>query len=219
MQVCFLSDGVIEAISPCEEEKIDLYLCGFADGEAISYEKELKGQTNFFEQTALLSTTKKTLVLRGCITDTRGYKRKSVIVAENGRLKGVSDMLNVLDGEMSSGAALRLYETQIGRVGIIVSEDLAHPELIKSLSVCGADYIVCLFHGGANNVQRSLLCANAYCYGVPILFCANGYSMVAGVAGEIEFATPQDKAVYELKTSKEYHIIETRSRGFYQKKI
>lgn len=218
MRVCFLSDGSIHDILPCEDEKIDVYLCGFSGGEAISYEKELKGETNFFEETAVLSKKQKTLVLRGCITDTRGYRRKSVIVAENGRLKGVSDMLNVLDGEMSSGAALRLYETQIGRVGIIVSEDLAHPELIKSLSLCGADCIVCLFQGGASSVQRSLLCANAYCYGVPILFCANGYSMVASVTGEIAFATPQNKANYDLKINKEYHVIETRSRGFAQKK-
>jgi predicted amidohydrolase len=216
MRVCFLNDGNIKAILPCEEEKVAVYLCGFAGLEAVSYEKELKGQTNFFEETALLSKAQKTLVLRGCITDTRGYKRQSVVVAENGRLKGVSDMLNVMDGEMSSGAALRLYETEIGRIGIVVSEDLAFPELFKSLALCGADYIACLFSGRAENVQRALLCANAYCFGVPILYCANGYSMVANVAGEIEFASPQNQAFYDLKTVKEYHVIETRSRGCYR---
>ncbi len=216
MRVCFMNDGTLPSVLPCEEEKIDVYLCGFAGSAPVSYERELKGQTSFFEETAVFSKKQKSLVLRGCITDTRGYRRKSVVVAENGRLKGVADMLNVVDGEWSSGAALRLFETERGRVGVIVSEDLAYPNLMQAFALCGAEIVVCLFQGISGSLQRALLCADAYCFGVPILFCADGYAMAANAAGEIEFATPQNRAVYTIVPSNEYHVIETRRRGLYR---
>ena len=88
---------------------------------------------------AILSKESHNIVVCGCVTDTRGIKRKSAVVAENGRILGVSDMLNAVDGEFKSGAGLRVYETKAGRLGIAVAEDLYFPEILRTLSVCGSD--------------------------------------------------------------------------------
>ncbi len=190
----------------------DVFLFGFNGGIEVSYEKELKGATTFFEEAATFSKRTKRVVICGCITDSRGHKRKSALVAENGRLLGVSDMLNVIDGGVGSGAALRVYETRAGRVGVAVAEDLLFPEVMKSLALCGSDFIVCPF-GRVGSVHSVLLRASAYCNGLPVLFCGEGYGMLAEPSGQIAFATPLSPAFFEYKITKEYHLVETRRRG------
>ncbi|MBQ8322577.1 MAG: hypothetical protein IJX91_01275 [Clostridia bacterium] len=223
MRICFVGRGALRAFAErydeatAEKEGADLILFGFNGLGEVSYEKELKGETRYFEDAALLSKRAKTTVACGCITDTRGHKRKSVVIAENGRLTGVSDMLNVVDGEVGCGAALRVYETKAGRMGVAVAEDLHFPEVIKTLAVCGSDFIVCPY-GKVDELQSVLLRANAYCYGVPIFFCAEGYGAIADVSGRIAFASPQSPAYTDFKPTKEYHLVETRRRGFYRPK-
>ena len=98
MRVRFVSKGGMHAFKELEEGA-DVFLFGFNGMGEVSYEKELKGESDFFERVALLSKSTQSVVVCGCITDTRGHKRKSAVVAENGRLLGVSDMLHVLDGD------------------------------------------------------------------------------------------------------------------------
>lgn len=217
MRICFVSRGKIsETEDRTELETADLVVFGFDGIGEVSYEKELKGESGYFERLAQSSARRKNLVVCGCVTDTRGHKRKSAVVAENGRILGVSDMLNVIDGEVGSGASLRVYDTKIGKAGVVVADDLNFPETVKALAVCGSDFIVCPFGGVIDSLQAVLLRAYAYCYGVPIFFCGIGYSMVADVSGNIAFASPQPIAEYPFENVKEYHLIETRRRGFYR---
>ena len=194
----------------------DLLLFGFEGIGEVSYEKELRGESGFFEEAALLSKTSKTTVVCGCVTDTRGHKRKSALVAENGRICGVSDMINAIDGEIGCGAALRVYEVKTGKMGVAVAEDIRFPEVIKALALCGSDFIVCPFGRVTDGVERTLLRAYAYCYGTPIFFCGAGYCMIADADGEIAFASPERTAVFEFENRKQYHLIETRRKGFFK---
>lgn len=215
MRVCFVSRGSPRAFSESGERggDADLFVFGFQSGE-VSYEKELKGETGHFEELALLSKERNAVVVCGFVTDTRGLKRKSVLVAENGRILGVSDMLNILDGEWNAGACARVFETKKGRMGVIVAEDLYFFEVVKALTVAGCDFIVCPFGGDAGEIERVMLRANAFCFGVPILFCSRGYSIVAEVTGEVEFASPQSPVIFPFERARTYHLIETRRRGF-----
>ena len=216
MKICFVPRGTLKEVKERNgEERADLFLFGFGGMGEVDYEKELKGETAFFEDAALLSKTNKSVVVCGCITNTRGYKRKSAFVAENGRIVGVSDISHVVDREMSCGVALRVYETKIGKMGVAVAEDLNFPETLRCLTACGSDFIVCPFGKPIDELQSVLLRAHAYCYGSPILFCGDGYCMLADSSGKIVFASPQSPALTTFENIKEYHLIETRRRGFY----
>ena len=221
MRICFVSKGSLNAFSKrrveLTEVGTDVIVFGFNGLGEVSYEKELKGETHYFEEAAALSKRTKAVTVCGCVTDTRGHKRRSVVVAENGKITGVSDMLNVVDGGVSCGAALRVYETKAGKMGVIVAEDLLFPEVAKSLAVCGSDFIVCPYLK-LDELQSVLLRATAYFYGVPIFFCCDGYAMVAEASGRISFASPQSPVCAEFKPVKEYHLVETRRRGFYRPK-
>ncbi len=217
MRIQFISRGTpissLESVDG-EGEGADITLFGF-DGDSVYYERELKGETHFFESAALYSKRAQGVVVCGCVTDTRGHRRKSAVVAEKGRLIGVSDAVHAVDGSFSSGAALRVYETKVGRMGVAVADDLRFPEVLGALATCGSDFIVCPCDG-LESVHAVLLRAHAYCYGVPIYFCAEGYCMIADVTGEIVFASPQTPVATRFSPRKEYHLVETRRRGFYK---
>ncbi len=217
MRICFVSRGGISThVKELQELNAELIIGGFKSLGEVSYERELKEETNYFEQVANLSQTTGAVVVCGCITDTKGFKRKSAVVAEGGRLLGVSDMLNVVDGEMNSGAALKVYDTKVGKLGVLVAEDLCFPETAKSLTLCGSDVIVCPYGVVENGVESVLARAYAFCYGAPVCLCGIGYSAIGGVDGSLAFASPVNLSVAELEGVKEYHLIETRRRGLYR---
>ena len=217
MKVCFVGRETPERFSGVEDGDVDLLLFAFQGGKPISYEKELKGETAEFARLAALSKTYGVCVC-GLATDARGIKRKSVLVAENGRILGVSDMLNVVDGEWNVGANTRVFQTAKGRVGVVVAEDLYFFEVARSLALCGCDYIVCPFGVGVGDIERVMTRANAFCFGVPILFCGKGYAMAVGADGEVAFASPKSPAVVKMEFYREYRLVETRQRGLGKRK-
>ena len=212
MEICFISKGGLAEFYKQENKQSDLLLFPVRSGE-ISYEKELKGESNFFEEIAKVSKQSQAVVISGCVTNAKGHIRKSAIVAENGRILGVSDMLHAIDGEVGCGANLRVYETKIGRIGVLVEKDLYFPETISALTVCGADIIVCPF-GRVGKIERVLARAFAFVGGVPICVCGKGNSLIASPTGELCFSTTLSPAYYTVCPTKEYHLTETRRCGF-----
>ena len=214
MRVRFVSKGSVYTFKEGEEESADVLLFGFNGVGEVCYEKELKGESDFFERVALLSKAGQSIVVCGCVTDTRGHKRKSAVVAENGRLLGVSDMLHVVDGEWGSGANLSVYPTKKGKMGVLVAEDLYFPEAIHALALCGSDFILCPFGVLSTSLESVYLRAYSHAYGTPIYFCADGYAMLAS-RGEIVAASPMSPLSVAFEQRKEYHLIETRRKGVF----
>lgn len=187
-------------------------------GDEVAYERELKGETQFFENVAKLSKRENGLVVCGAVTNTQGHRRKSAVVAENGRILGVSDAIGGIDGEVHSGAYLRVYDTKIGRVGVVVAEDIYDVTTVKTLSLCGCDFIVCTFEAVQDSLCSVLLRAYAFISGVPLFFCGKGYSMIADVDGEMAFASPLSPVNAQFSVKKEFHCIETRRKLYLKQK-
>jgi len=220
MRIGFVSRGTLNGFwEKYGGSEADVLLFGFngADG-AVSYEREISGETSVFEDVAILSRSGKGVVVCGLVTDTRGIRRKSAVVAEKGKILGVSDALNAIDGECSCGAGLRVYDTSCGRLGVAVAEDLYFPEILRSLSIFGSDLIVCPFTTVTDTTELTLLRAAAFSYGVPIAFCACGYAAIADVSGGLAFASPDSPVEFSLDKKREYHLIEIRQRGFYKER-
>ncbi len=216
MRICFVSEG---SLSDYSEKYVacgaDIVCFSFQALGKVSYERELKGETSLFEDVALLSKEGKNVVVCGCYTNARGVLHKSVVVADRGRILGVSDMLNRIDGnEYLSGAGIRVYDTAAGRLGVVVAEDFLFPQMSETLSLCGADFILSVYEGINDTLEQTLMRSWAFSYGVPVCMCAYGYAQGADVAGRLSFASPKSPCMYELHREKEFHLIETRRRGF-----
>ena len=215
MHICFVTNGDLNAALP-EGALVAAPLSCLGE---VSYERELKGETSLFETVALRSKTLRCTLVCGCDTDARGLKRKSVVVAERGRLLGVSDLTNRLDGsEHGAGAGVKVYETMSGRIGVVVGEDLLFPKVIETLSLSGADLALCLFEELTEGLELTLIRAQAFFYGLPVALCAAGYAAVADPQGRLAFASPAPVSAFTIPKEREYRLVETRRPLVFRKK-
>lgn len=215
MRICFVTAGSLSQYGRNPAEADVVCLGYHAIGE-VSYERELRGETASFEEVAQLSKTGKNVVVCGCFTDARGIKRKSVVVAERGKILGVSDMINRIDSaDYRPGAGIKIFDTSAGKLGVIVAEDLYFPRVIETLSVCGAEAVICIFEQLNDSLEQTLMRAESFLFGIPVCVCAYGYAQCADIGGKVRFASPASPCVYDLEQEREYHLVETRQRGFY----
>lgn len=216
MRICFVTSGNLNEYSG---GSADVVLFPFQALGEVSYERELKGETNLFEDVAILSKTGQNVVVCGCYTNARGIRRKSVVVAEKGRILGVSDMVNRIDGsEYRCGAGVKIFDTKAGKLGIVVAEDLYFPQVLETLSVCGAEAALCVFETLNESLELTLIRAGAFFYGFPVVMCAYGYAQAADPTGKLRFSSPRSPCYYDLEREQEFHVIETRKRGFFLKR-
>lgn len=214
MRICFVSSGTLDHFWEGYEGDADVVCLGFSALGEVNYEAELNGTTSLFEDVAIFSKEYACVVLCGCYTNTRGFKRKSVVVAERGRILGVSDMVNVLDGAFNCGAGWKLYDTSKGKLGVLVAEDLYFPEAVKTFSDCGADLVFCIYGPLQDSTEQILMRGDSFRYGVELCMCASKYVQVSSITGRIAFASADSPAFYEFDKHQEYHLVESRKKGF-----
>lgn len=207
MRICFVASGDLDAVLP----EADVALLPLTCLGEVSYERELRGETALFEAVALKSKALKSVVAAGCYTDARGFKRKSVVVAERGRLLGVSDCTCRIDGsEHGAGAGVKVYETAAGRLGIVVGEDLLFPKVMETLSLSGADAALCSCGPLSEGLELTLIRAEAFFFGLPVALCAPGYAALSDPSGRLAFASPAPVSAFMLSKEREYRLVETR---------
>ena len=217
MRICFVTKGGLDAVG--EEAGADIVCYPLSALGEVSYERELKGETSLFEAVAMRSKALRCTVVGGCYTDARGIRRKSAVVAERGRLLGVSDLVNRIDGSaFGAGAGVKVYETTAGRLGVVVGEDLYFPKVVETLTLSGADAVLCLFEELSEGLELTLIRAHAFFYGLPVALCAFGYAAVADPEGRLFFASPAPVGRVTLPKEREYRLIETRRRLTLRKK-
>lgn len=211
MIFCVVNDGNLS--EKCCIPECDLAVFGFDGMGEVDYEKELKGETDKFEDAARLSKKSGCALVCGCTTVSRGLIRKSCAVADRGTLLGISDMCHVLDSEdLKSGSSLGLYKLNGLKVGLCIENDLLFPDTVKSLSSCGCNVVVALLKEVRDNVPPLLIRAYAYLFGVPVIMCAGNRAYFADISGAIATSS-QKYALFEVTPKNQYHIVTTRTKG------
>ena len=171
--VWFLRDSGRDAEKFKNSARVRRRVFGFKGLGEVDYEQELKGVTDKFEDAARLSKTSDCGVLCGCYTKSRGVVRKSVSVADRGKLLGISDMNYVLDGEeFKSGAGLGVYSVGGVKIGICIENDLLFPDAFKALSLCGCNAVVAFMEEIKNTLPPLIIRTYSYLYGIPVILCA-----------------------------------------------
>ena len=211
MVFCVITDENVSDKSTLPECDVAVY--GFYGLGEVNYERELKGETEKFEEAARLSKNSACGLVCGCKTVSRGLKRKSVSVSDRGKLLGIADMNHVLDCEnYKSGASLGYSNINGCNVGICIENDLLFPDTFKSLAMCGCSVIVAVLEEVRDCIPPLLIRAYAYLYGVPIVMCAGKTAYFADISGAIATST-QGKTLFEIAPRSSYHIVTTRRRG------
>lgn len=200
----------------CREETgqgCDVLVFGFSALGEVDYRSELDGTSQKLESLALLSRRLNCVAVAGCVTLSCGFRRRSAVVAERGKLLGVSDQLYTQGEQLHCGAHLKVYPTAAGKLGICVGEDLFFPQVAQALSLFDADAVISVFGQEREETPRLMLRASAFCAGVPVCMCADGVAQVASWKGELLFRSAKRESDYELSLSREYRIYSRRLRG------
>lgn len=220
MKLCMVSTGSINTVWQEKLDKIndsELLVFGFNGLGLVSYKKELGGETEYFHDLAKLSKQLSSVVVCGCDTDTYGVFRHSAVIADKGKILGVSDMAHAVDdSEFVAGGNFRVYDTSAGKIGILIGEDLFFPESSRVLTLCDADIIVCLFKRQENYMPQIMLRACAFANGVAMALVAENYACLSDIRGNIAVANSGDVVKTELKIEKDYHLVSSRRRGLYR---
>ena len=220
MKVCLVTSHEINQAWSEKLDKIcsnDLLVFSFNGLGLVSYKKELNGQTEYFSDLAKLSRQLSCTIVCGCDTDTYGVFRRSCVVADKGKILGVSDMVySIDDSEFVPGGAVRVYETSAGRIGVIVSKDLFFPETIKTLALCDADLLCCVYKKIENFMPEILTRAWAFTSGISTCICAENYACVSDIRGNIVSKSTMDIVKTQVKIEKDYHLIKCKRRGFFK---
>ncbi len=220
MDLCFITSDTVNYIwkeKLAEIHGADVAVFGFNGLGLVSYKKELDGETEYFHDVAKLSKQLASVVICGCDTDTYGVFKHSVVIADCGKLLGVSDMAHSIDdSEFTAGGNFRVYDTTKGKIGLIVGEDLFFPETSRVLALCDADIIVCVFKNLESTMPQIMLRACAFSNGVPMALCSKNYACVADIRGNVVFSAPLKIVKTKIKIEKDYHLISSRQRGLYR---
>ena len=220
MQVSFVTN---ESLNTVWQERLssigrhDLLVFGFNGLGLVSYKKELAGETEYFHDVAKLSKQLSSVVICGCDTDTYGVFRHSAVIADRGKILGMTDMAHAIDqSEYAPGGNFRVYDTGAGKIGIIIAEDLYFPESARVLTLCDADFIVCIFKKLENTMPQIMLRSGAFANGVAMALCAKNYACVSDIRGNVTVASSADIVKAKIKIEKDYHLISSRRRGLYR---
>lgn len=220
MHACFVTSGSLNSVWQDKLSKIsgkDLIVFGFNGLGLVSYKKELSGETEYFQDVAKLSKQLSSVIICGCDTDTYGIFRHSAVIADRGKILGVSDMAHTVDeSEFVSGGGFRVYDTSAGRIGVIVGDDLFFLKSFETLSLCEAETIIVLMKNMNGFMPQIMLRAGAFSYGVPSALITNNYFFLSNIKGEIVSASSMDIVNTEIKQEKDYHLISFKRRGLFK---
>jgi predicted amidohydrolase len=217
MDLCFVTSGTVNQVwqdKLTELSGLQLIVFGFNGLGLVSYKKELAGDTEYFSDLAKFSRLTSSVVICGCDTDTYGVFRHSAVIADKGKILGVSDMAHSFDdSEFVPGGAFRVYETSAGKIGVIVGEDLLITDTAKVMALCDADLIVCVMKKIEGYMPEIMLRASSFANGLPMILVSNNYGILSGEEGKIKIAGSQEIIKYKLKIEKDYRLISVRRRG------
>ena len=220
MELCFFTADALDTVWQDKLQTIgnsDVVVFGFNGLGLVSYKKELSGETEYFQDVAKLSAEISSVVVCGCDTDIYGAFRHSAVIADRGKILGVTDMAHSVDeSEFVAGGNFRVYDTSAGKIGIIVCEDLFFPESGRVLALCDADIIICIFKKVEKSMPQVMLRAGAFANGVTMALCATGYAAVADIRGNIILSGGGKTLKSSVKIEKDFHLISLRQRGLYR---
>lgn len=208
MKVCFVTRSnlsLLEDNALLFSSGAGLVLASPLSMGLVSYEDELSGDSEHFLDIAKLSKELKTVIIAGCDTDTYGNYRKSAVVADRGKLLGVSDAVFLpLDSEYTTGVTFTVYKTSVGKIGVLVGNDFYSVETVCNMSQDDADVIVIIGGDTDTHMPEIVVRAEAFLFGVPILKCSSGYATAVNAVGEVECCSPLDISVVDIKLKKAY---------------
>ncbi|MBO5926802.1 MAG: hypothetical protein J6Q38_04530 [Clostridia bacterium] len=208
-----MRDSVTDFLSLPEKEE-EILVFGFNGALKINYKKELSGEEDTLTSIAKLSRKGNKVVISGAITDNFGIIRKSCLIAENGKLLGISDMNFCLDkAPYSCGSGHRIYQTKTHRIGVLVDDDIIDIDSVKAMALLGADLIIGVLSSEEKPQYSVLVRAYAYLFGLPVVLLTSNSVIAGDMKGEICGGSKNQESRIIVPIKKNYRLCQFKKRG------
>ncbi len=209
---CNVVDGVFN-LQDNAYSNADLVVFGFNFIGKINYKSELAGNEDKLLKLSKLSKTCKKVIIGGAYTDNYGVIRKSALIAENGKILGITDMyFKRQETALSVGFGYKIYPTKIGKIGLLVDEDIYNYDAFKCMSMCDADLIVVVTDKQDKQKLDFLIKSYALLLGVNIILLSPNEIISFDHKGELLLSQTK-KTQLTLNTNKTYSLITIKRRG------
>ncbi len=214
LKIYFNRKDSIKTFLNAPEREESILIFGFNGASKISYKKELSGEEDTLSKIAKLSKKGGKVVISGSVTDNFGIIRKSCLVAENGKLLGISDMNYCLDKTpYSSGVGHKIYQTKSYRIGVLVDDDILDIDSLKAMALLSADVIICLLKCDEKQEHSVLARAYAYLFGLPVVICTSSSIIAGDMKGEICSSSNNLSSSIIVPIKKNYRLCQFKKRG------
>lgn len=157
----------------------ELALCGYPPKDLLLKTKFISDQQGYLEQ--IIPETQGLLAVVGLVIR-EGDSYNAAAVIHDGQLVGYVRKVGlpnyrVFDEKryFRRGDFLSVFETDIARVGVLICEDVWHPETVANIATTGLDLIVCLsaspFHVNRGLERETLVKSRCQDHSLGMVFC------------------------------------------------
>lgn len=147
--------------------------CGYLP--ELSLDEELRGNSNYIKTLCSISMENNLIFLAPTSLYCGRKKFFGTLVIDNGKFLGISDMTHSPSSLFDKSNTLRVFDTSMGRFGIISGEDINYFEVSRLMKLWECD---CIFFGVGEKINRkNKILAEAQGYineTTAVLFGSNG---------------------------------------------
>lgn len=191
-----------------------IFVFGFNSLGKVSYKHELSGAESKLPMLSNFSRKVKGVVIAGAVTDNYGILKQSVILADNGKLLGISDtVLGYENSPYQVGGSFKVYQTSACKIGVIVSDDVKNFDAVRSMSLCDADLIVAVTQEEEKPQYNFLIRTYAYLFGISVLLLTKTGVLASDGLGEICGKSIETKANLIIPVKRQYIACKSKRRG------
>lgn len=150
-----VEDNLLKAESMIEKASNDncdiisfpeLFLTGPLKGRESEYAQQIPGE--YSDRICSIAAKNSLYIVMGSIIEKKcgKYYNTSILIDDRGQIIGRYRKIKLWNGEkkyITPGNDLPVFETDLGKIGLLICWDLAFPELAKKLALQGAQLIFC----------------------------------------------------------------------------
>lgn len=132
----------------------------------LNLDDELSGVSNFIKALCVLSRNFNNLILGATKIFCKSKTFWGTVVVDKGKFLGISDMTHSIDGAYNESNSTRVFDTSLGRIGIVSGDDIYYFETSRILRLWECNMLVYAVRGALTHNLRVLIEANAISNGV-----------------------------------------------------
>lgn len=196
--------------------EVDIIIFAFGVTGDVDLARELNGESKTYAELVLLSITKNCIVLAAMDTNFYGIKRKSTVVIQNGHILDINDMVHSFDQTYDKGKGFKIYDTDKGKLGIIIHNDILFPETSRLLAVCDCDLLITLIDRGLPKdcmvMARSASLSNGICN-----VCSEPHSSyLCDQNGAVQYYSKKNFMQIDFECQKDGAMLKSRQKDKYK---